>query len=198
LLDAHCYEWTPRIVWRETDADWDGGNPAACTFRRGFVESVVCTAQAWLAYGREMVKAAPLREVRLSDKKPWRILDDRFSWLQDDDNPAGIPPTLFAFLKGDGCLPDRDGSCFYATEQAALKAMSDACLRYARRPLLSGRGATVSIGGGPPIPIKEWKVEPLPAEPQGIIEVKKPSRRRKAAAKAFSRQAMEAMTKKRK
>jgi uncharacterized protein (TIGR02996 family) len=58
----------PLSQWRE----WcnpliDLGAGWTWTMRRGFVESVTCTLADWLAHGPEIVRAAPVTTVRLSD-----------------------------------------------------------------------------------------------------------------------------------
>src|SRR5581483_6758899 len=93
----------------------------------------------------------------------------------------------------------------------------DACLKYARQTTVvrpspnhfSGRNATISINGGPAIPVSSWEVRPLPdadAE-EGEIEVtfgspvppaRRLRRRRKTKrppARGFGEQALEAMRK---
>lgn len=73
LLDQHCeppYRWP---CWRDWIPDAllavvpDGGLILDyLTFRRGFVESIRCSAEAWLGHSAFIARAAPVRTVRLT------------------------------------------------------------------------------------------------------------------------------------
>lgn len=86
LLSRRCHNWMcdvasfrtatsahPSLAFRlgrkaSVDSRW----VEHVGFRRGFVEAVTLSAADWLAHGPTLVRAAPIREVRLSDKEPLR------------------------------------------------------------------------------------------------------------------------------
>lgn len=80
--------WKHR-VWklqeRERELSWITSHSDHCfgllplpddwTFRRGFVEEVACSKQLWLEHGPRIVRAAPIRVVRVTDVKPWQTIN---------------------------------------------------------------------------------------------------------------------------
>jgi uncharacterized protein (TIGR02996 family) len=113
-------------------------------FRRGFVASVTLPCADWLRHGAALVRACPLEEVRLSDRRPSRGQGSgrrpkRCAWMHPDvprlPAECGLPLPVFEALEGGpGSVP----RCkWYDSEADALAALSRACLRLAR------------AGGGP-------------------------------------------------
>jgi len=119
----HC-EWHAPLAhggW-----EWD--------FRRGFVEAVACTLDAWERHGPAAVLAQPVRAVRLSDRGPTHI--DRepgfgpWTWTlplaahsaRPEYRRASLPQAIYDLCNG-----------WYPTEQDALDALSRACVAWARR-----------------------------------------------------------------
>ncbi len=70
LLESHKNAWLPlpsnNNVRNNRAGFLDGGDQGEFTFRRGFVESIICTAAAWLKHAGALTAAAPIREVRLT------------------------------------------------------------------------------------------------------------------------------------
>lgn len=150
LLAGHREEWARKTFRLPLEGI------GCLTYRRGFVECVTATCRAWLARGAEVVRAAPLRQVRLVDFLPTSNYDNAMHVWGYGFNDYPVCPLL-----PDGWWP---------TEEAALKALSDACLAYARGAFRTAEGVklpALSVKGGEPIPVKSWKVNP-------------PKRRRKA------------------
>lgn len=118
--------------------------------RRGFVERVVCTLDAWRGHGPAVVRAHPVRAVTLSDREPWVgsfAFDgevDLWGWwtptAHEQPHPYDLPFWLLTMLKLD---PRRDartvefddyygmGRVMFGSPEAAVDAMSDALLRWA-------------------------------------------------------------------
>ncbi len=78
-----------------------------CAVSRGFVEAVECPADVWLAHGPAVVRAHPVRTVRLTDKRPdegdW---DNVPCWVRDSDtdayHPHRLPAVLYDRLEDSG------------------------------------------------------------------------------------------------
>jgi uncharacterized protein (TIGR02996 family) len=141
LLDAHAHVWLsdlppgmrpllPDAVYR--------------TFRRGFVESVTCTAAGWLAHGPAVVAAQPVARVALGDRRPYHAAGTggrrSFAWYLDTSRDTGVPDDatlpaeLFEALAGGRRGGDTAGQPFvlYRPEAEARTALSAACLAWAR------------------------------------------------------------------
>lgn len=111
-----------------------------CSFRRGFVAEVTLTLDDF--YGREgegigprLARAAPLEEVRLSDRGPLEVDGWGFLWFREVAGlaPSGLPAALFKCLRRR-----RDPlSCNYATAAEAAAALSAACLTWAKANALA-------------------------------------------------------------
>ncbi len=106
-------------------------------FRRGFVEQVTLFTTDWLAHGPSLVRAAPIREVRLSDKEP-SASGSRWRWVcvnpgmrtRPRTMPLGsneLPRMWFDKLKGD-----KPGNWHYDTPTAAHADLSRVVLAWAR------------------------------------------------------------------
>lgn len=114
-------------------------------YARGFVEVVECPCQEWLAHGPALVRAHPIRKVRLSDKRPfsgyptrrwiWMLMLDHH-YLSQDASEAGLPRELYDVLPA---ATRRDG---WPSEADAQVALSRACLAWARsaEPTTASRG----------------------------------------------------------
>lgn len=105
--------------------------PFAYGIRRGFVDEVRLSLDDWLAHGREIVAAAPVTRV-VTDREP----GEAWWWWRDGDgtyaaNRAYIPSALFDELD----RPNIQGAngAHFDTREAALDALSAACLALARQ-----------------------------------------------------------------
>jgi uncharacterized protein (TIGR02996 family) len=106
-------------------------------FQRGFLNRASVRATDWLAIGKQLVTVAPLELVHLSDCRPAGEAG-HFSWLSDRVYPAGaryrsssyLPHAIWELLPGrrsDQFLP-----VAYPSEQVAVLALSEACLKWAK------------------------------------------------------------------
>jgi uncharacterized protein (TIGR02996 family) len=113
------------------------------TFRRGFVDSVRCPLGDWLAHGPRVVREHPVRGVWVTDREPIQhnvvTTEDQWAWWRYDyergdvENqfhpPSNVPVDLFGLIPGRA----RDGDHkMFASRDAALAAISKACLAWAK------------------------------------------------------------------
>ncbi len=112
----------------------------AVEFRHGFVAEVCLSQAAWLEHGPALVQACPLEKVTLSDKRPLHYSDQdgRWGWyghtphvLVEEISHFWLPGALFALLPG-GLRSRSPHGRRYPSAEAALAALSDACLVWAR------------------------------------------------------------------
>ncbi len=122
----HCYFSTP-----EGQGFWLDDDCFHAVWHRGFIESVNCTCAAWLAHGPGVVRAAPVKTVRLLDRKPIPIpaglplLTGGYDWVVPfADVPSSIPECIARHLT--------IFSDFWLTHEAAHAALSSAALAWAR------------------------------------------------------------------
>lgn len=124
----------------------DGGRGPAIEFRRGFVEFINLPCTTWLKYGPVLVKAHPLREVRLSDRGPyWRVGSSGMpAWCWEENRTGGtytflLPSELWSRIpigqlqSVDGPGPSQKAVLWeFASCDEAQAALSKLCLDYAR------------------------------------------------------------------
>lgn len=107
---------------------------ARWSFRRGFVASVTLTLQQFLDHAAALFRAAPIEEVRLSDRRPiHHEHSDLYVWEVYGSDLAGaflLPEELFRLLPGCNGEAWRWEA---ATEALAQSALSAACVLYGRR-----------------------------------------------------------------
>jgi len=111
-------------------------NRSDYTFSRGFVARVKCKLADWKMSGGRIVRSTPLEIVWLSDHRPpvgAPYYDDRYSYYwtrpqNDDDYICAwqLPPWLL-----DRILVANNG-CGFATEAAAMAALSVAAIEWAK------------------------------------------------------------------
>lgn len=95
----------------------------------------------WLEHGRAIASLHPVRRVEATDKKPGlpALLsagDGRRGWYAPEaygGEPDDIPYPIWYTLAGYAL--EESWWKFYQTERAALDALSDALIRFARTPL---------------------------------------------------------------
>lgn len=100
------------------------------TWERGFVGAVKLELEDWLKYGLALIGCQPLTRVCLTGKAPFRapFLDQRYWWHSLSSLAASQIGELWEWLP-----ETRDGlNDGYKTEEAALRALSEGCLRWAR------------------------------------------------------------------
>lgn len=140
LLSRHKTAWLPLPTNNNTRGNragfMVGRDQGEAIFERGFVSGVSLPCAAWLYHGPRLVRAAPLTRVVLTDKKPYHNAADHWLW----DNIDGVypfhsvlPPYIFALLEDMVAGFAREPWRAYRTRQAALDALSMACLTWARQ-----------------------------------------------------------------
>jgi uncharacterized protein (TIGR02996 family) len=104
--------------------------PPPIEYRRGFVESVTCTATDWLAHGPAVIACQPVTRVTLSDKVPIDF-NRGVAWYRrySGYSRSDLPPELFAHLPGE---PEPIPYVWYPDEGEARSDLSAACIRYAK------------------------------------------------------------------
>jgi len=128
-----AYGWYP-------DGTTGRGRDITAAFRRGFIERVECRMRDWLDHGPALVRAAPITEVRLTDKEPivsvhqgiqyrW-AQRERWRWRnrpQPEPLAHELPEEWFKLLNGKP-----PGRWHYTTIDAAHADLSRAALAWAR------------------------------------------------------------------
>lgn len=154
LLSRWCQSWLPPRFDRNkisgvsrpkeegggipTAVDVHFGPPSSIRFRRGFVGEAWLSTVDWLAFGCGLVQAAPIREVRLTDKRPtqfswgnggsyWRWFSTGHYGITLNDDPDELPECLWKVYAR------LNEHYEHATEADAVAALSQTCLHYARR-----------------------------------------------------------------
>lgn len=155
-------------LWQELCYDWFGSmldlsfaeNPANFSFSffeaedytngtweievyvdRGFPWRVECTEANWLAYSSRLIKGQPIEEVWLSDRQPWRSVNDFWVWSRDFDDRETfsanmvLADSLFLFLPESDSEARMNGwpqRRWYKSEARAWEALTEACVKWAR------------------------------------------------------------------
>jgi uncharacterized protein (TIGR02996 family) len=109
---------------------WDCPGPWFL-FRRGFVAEVTLACDQWMRHGRALVRAAPLERAGLSDRAPLLIVSDSWVWLRQGDAPEATHTLPDDLAYAMNATERRAG---WDSEAAARKALSVACLKWARNP----------------------------------------------------------------
>jgi uncharacterized protein (TIGR02996 family) len=115
------------------------GNPHVIhgwKFRRGFIASVSLTLAEFLTHAKAIFGAAPMEEVRLTDREPMENSREFGWWVRlsvgDEGNSYALPRELLLLL---GPAEDRvwaEQAAYYPSLQAAHAALSRACVAYGR------------------------------------------------------------------
>lgn len=124
-------ELLPLMTWPSTGRI---SSSIGSAYRRGFIEKVHCSCQTWLDHAGMIYEQAPaLRQVVLIDKQPmapiWSWWDVRYYEEGQDHPESDLPSPLYSLLQDKTDIAI-DG-CEYPNRDAALAALSGACLRYA-------------------------------------------------------------------
>lgn len=130
-------------MWGESDelgcVISDMGRGLDYKVRRGFVEAVRCTLDAWLAHGPAVVRAHPVTSLTLTDRRPWPDLtSDRRQWLRRPKRKFGIltparEPSALPRRLHDAVYEGHD-SPWFPDEAAATLALSEGGIRWAKLP----------------------------------------------------------------
>lgn len=91
-----------------------------CTMRRGFIESIACTHDDFIAHAGELFALQPITEVRLTDKTPWIADGGEAHWW-----PSLLPQHPYDIQNH---LVPRLTRVSYATKEEAERALSDWCV----------------------------------------------------------------------
>lgn len=142
LLEAHWVKWLADAPLK-MDA-WSLDEPivpyaygARVLFRRGFVAEIVCSWSDWKQHGKAIVRQHPVERVTLAGIRPYRIID-WFYWFRGHGlrpKNGNLDAELYDCLNGgwEGRLGNTPLRHYQHTEEVALIALSEACLRYARQ-----------------------------------------------------------------
>lgn len=154
--------WSDRFSdnWLVIDAAHGHSTGLSARFSRGFVREVRCPLQMWLDHGKEIVRRHPVERVEVTDREPRQVISRNavLSWrwvrsaLSDSVNAHCIyepvfkrlPPGMPAMEARGWRKPDtirhplrseQDFHAFryYRTREAALDALSAACLKWAKK-----------------------------------------------------------------
>lgn len=101
-------------------------------YRRGFIDEVTCRLDEWREYGPALSLGQPLKKVAVADKGPTLHFDssyNRYAYAIEDFPDA--PPWRLPSWLADH-FPVRPARLCFMTEQAALDALSAACLGWAK------------------------------------------------------------------
>lgn len=138
--------------------------PIAWTHRRGFLASVRLGTEQWLRDGPLFVSRCPLEWVSLADRSPLDTYPHggptgchlwfkrTYRWVEGNPSVADVPSQFWPHLPDGGT-----GTSRHRTKEAALAALSDAALAWARREGLRTRHTmTVEIDScpTPPAPVE--------------------------------------------
>lgn len=128
------------------------GRADRVTFHRGFVSHISLTLAAFMgtgttpAYGAQVCREHPVTSVLITDREPFRHTTS-FSWYRQTGlyerltGASTISPELFDLLEGGRILSI---VADYRTREAAITALSSACLRWARTETGKPKEAAVS------------------------------------------------------
>lgn len=138
---GHVSQW--RREWA-LPGSISGQWPTNCggwEWRRGFPEIWHCPFHLWAAHGAALAESNPISRVVLTDRQPqgsprerkWTWYRDHTGWLQRPEDECVLPGVLFDRMEEDALdFAMFDHARCYSTREAALLALSEACLQYAR------------------------------------------------------------------
>lgn len=129
LFACSVWDHSPTVRWHDGDESNDvmGGDTS-----RGFISSITLPCADFMRHAGAIFQSQPIGRVVLSDKRPVRW-NRWFAWYCGSQRPdlpnATIPEEIGQHLDGQ----ERHGPWDdYRTEQAALDALSVACVRWGR------------------------------------------------------------------
>lgn len=106
---------------------------------RGFIHTVRATLADWLKHGPAVVREHPVAKVVLTDREPYGVWDGTFAWFRrtaGNDDGSELTPDVFKLLEGHTRFEPGDNeigpSCHFPTREAAISALSAACLKWAK------------------------------------------------------------------
>lgn len=106
-------------------------------WHRGFVALAVCALAEWQQHGPALCATQPVTAVHLTDKRPVQVAltEGTVGWWREC-SVSGDPPEVLPAWLFDVIMERYDVKAsfkYYGSLQAALDAMSDAALLWARR-----------------------------------------------------------------
>ncbi len=150
LLDAHGADWfradrgvmpgapLDRNVWMYRQMSLPSSYRYWLGYRRGFLATFDGTLQDWKAHGSELVRRYPMERVGVSNRVPHNNhagISTSWGWITaerpgDSDLSCCLPADLYDFLDDDDGI--RTAVIGWSTLEAAQRALSTACLAWAR------------------------------------------------------------------
>jgi uncharacterized protein (TIGR02996 family) len=142
------------------DTPPSGFVPPLVAIARGFVESLTCTATDFLAHAAAVFAAHPVTAVRLSDREPLRFErpgdGEHFFWYDDrrhggyTHGPAYLPAAIYDRIDWTFDLwpdprPNTEPWSSHRSREAALDALSEACVAYGRERARAELGAALGV-----------------------------------------------------
>lgn len=141
LLGMHWHGWSGDVPLRNVNSVLFCANlyphepcpTPHITFRRGFVEEIHATSTDWRDHGPALVQRCPITRVT-TEKRPSYDNEVGWGWYWREIKPVAsdeLPTDIWKLLD---CPEFTDGDSWkwYVTEQAALDALSNALIRWAR------------------------------------------------------------------
>lgn len=137
----HCLDYpvdweTGAIECRQCDGTGFVPDDDRIEFRRGFVASIALPTAGFLVHAAALFAAAPVDDVRLTDKRPWNSGNHRWGWTTEGDDlrfgEFWVLPRPLIDLMGTmpGFSPYRR---WFKSESEAYAVLSAACVRYGRQ-----------------------------------------------------------------
>lgn len=125
-------------------------------WQRGFVCAVTCPLLWWIHRGRDYVRLHPIEQVVITDRRPtsvwsyasaggywdWQPMPHGHTVPATSESPTSFLPFSIYILvhyPADRVEPDRfTKRVHFQNEQAAMDALSEVCLKWARQAAVSG------------------------------------------------------------
>lgn len=128
--------------WAVPLIDHDPASPGQARYRRGFVASVSLTLADFMTHAKAIFGAAPVEEVRLTDRRP-ALWQPGAGWFGTDALRVGgehLPLAIYCHLPGVDLARDNRWH-WWPTVDAAHSALSRACVAYGRSLALPAKEA---------------------------------------------------------
>lgn len=125
-------------------------------WHRGFVCAVICSLLWWIHRGRDYVRLHPIEQVGITDRRPtnvwsyasaggywdWQPMPHGHTVPATSESPTSFLPFdiyILVHYPAGRVEPDRfTKRVYFQNEQAAMDALSEACLKWAKQAAASG------------------------------------------------------------